>query len=315
MVERDPGWVDGVDSAEARLITGALVQAGGIGDTLDPLRVRPGVRDSPGDPGKVALVSNKLRVNPFQAVLSDSAKPGDGPYIVTLDAVKELPFTAAHASLSRWDLVVAELVGSGFVVNVYTGVSSASPVRPEPNPGPSLVLAEIQVPKEGTPPTVTDRRQFTAGMSGILPVCGDTDLPLAANAHSSQFVYRVDTGVLLCKRNSTWVPYRPPRGDTWHLMTPLEGGWKNFVSGYNTPAYTLMDDGWVRLRGVVCNGLIGETIFTLPNGCKPPVQWLLGVSTSPDAHGLVNVLPTGAIKATKGNPAWISLDGLTFATY
>src|SRR4051794_26880270 len=88
MAERHAGWVDGVDSAEARLITGALVQAEGIGDVLDPLRVRPGVRDAPGQPGLVAIASNKLRVNPFQAVLTDRAKPGDGPYVVTLDAVK-----------------------------------------------------------------------------------------------------------------------------------------------------------------------------------------------------------------------------------
>jgi len=50
MAERHAGWVNGVDAAEARLITGALTQAQGIGDVLDPLRVRAGVRDSAGFP-------------------------------------------------------------------------------------------------------------------------------------------------------------------------------------------------------------------------------------------------------------------------
>lgn len=314
MAERHAGWVDGVDSAEARLITGALVQAEATGDALDPLRARPGIRDAPGTPGTVAIASNKLRVNPFQAVLADRARPGDGPYIVTLDAVKELPFGAAHASLSRLDLVVAEIVGGAFAVNVYAGENAASPVRPTPNGSPVLVLAEIQVPPAGTAPTVADRRQFTSALSGILPVRGETDLPPVATTHSSQFVYRLDTGVLLCKRGGAWVPYRAPRGDTWHAPT-LQNSWVNYGSGFTTAAYTLMDDGWVRLRGLVRNGLLDKAIFTLPVGYRPVAHWLFGVSTNPDAHGRVDILPTGEVMATTGNAGWLSLDGLTFSTY
>jgi len=314
MAERHAGWVDGVDSAEARLITGALVQAEATGDALDPLRARPGIRDSPGTPGLVAIASNKLRVNPFQAVLADRARPGDGPYIVTLDAVKELPFGAAHASLSRVDLVVAEIVGGAFAVNVYAGENAASPVRPAPGGSPVLVLAEVQVPPAGTAPTLVDRRQFTAALSGILPVRGDADLPPVATTHSSQFVYRLDTGVLLCKRGTAWVPYRPPRGDTWRTPS-LQNSWVNYGAGFTTAAYTLMDDGWVRLRGLVRNGLLDKAIFTLPVGYRPVAHWLLGVSTNPDAHGRVDILPTGEVMATTGNAGWLSLDGLTFSTY
>lgn len=316
MAERHPGWVNGVDAAEARLVTGALVHSQGIGDVLDPLRVRPGVRDGAGAPGLCVLATNKVTVNPFQAVLSDPAKPADGPYVVTMDAAKDLPFGAQHASLSRYDLVVAEITGGGFAVTLYAGESSATPVRPTPAGSPHLVLAEIQVPPAGaTPgPKLTDRRQFTAALNGILPVRGDADLPPAAQAYGSQFIYRLDTGVLQVRRGNAWATYRPPRGDTWRAAT-LQNGWVNWGSPFNAAAYTLMDDGWVRLRGLVRNGQLDKAILTLPVGYRPAAQWLLPVATNPDTIGRVDINANGQVMATTGNAGWLSLDGLTFATY
>jgi hypothetical protein len=314
MAERHPGWVNGVDAAEARLITGALTQAQATGDVLDPLRVRAGVRDGGGNPGRCTLATNKITVNPFQAVLADPAKPGDGPYVVTMDAAKELTFGAQHASLSRIDLVVAEITSGGFAVMLYAGENSATPVRPTPSGSPFLVLAEIQVPPAGGTPALTDRRQFTAALNGILPVRGDADLPPAAQAHGSQFIYRLDTGVLQVRKSNAWATYRPPRGDTWHAAT-LQNSWVNYGSGFNTAAYTLMDDGWVRLRGLVRAVVFDKAIMTLPVGFRPAGRWLLPVSTSPDTVGRVDIMSDGSVIATTGNAGWLSLDGLTFSTY
>jgi hypothetical protein len=240
--------------------------------------------------------------------------------VVTLDAAKDLPFGAAHASLSRWDLVVAEIVGGAFAVNIYSGDNAATPIRPTPSGSPVLVLAEIFVPKAGILPTPTDRRQFTAGMSAILPVFGDADMPPAAHAHGSQFVYRLDTGVLMCRQGSDWAPYRAPRGDTWHAVTfatPPSGTpkWGNYGTPFNSAAYTLMDDGWVRLRGLVKGGAFGQPLFTLPTGYRPTSQWLLSTGTSPDAYGRIDVTSAGLVQATFGNTAWLCLDNLSFATY
>ncbi|HWO58540.1 MAG TPA: hypothetical protein VNO31_00670 [Umezawaea sp.] len=317
MTARRPGWVNGVDAADARLVTGALVQAQGAGDVLDPLRVRPGVRDSAGFPGRCALATNKITVNPFQAVLADPARPGDGPYVVTLDAALDLAFGAQHASLSRFDLVVAEITsGGGFAVSVYSGENSATPVRPTPSGSPFLVLAEISVPPAGsTPgPALTDRRQYTASLNGILPVRGETDLPAASQTFGSQFIYRLDTGVLQVRKGNAWAPYRPPRGDTWHPAT-LQNSWANYGTPFNPAAYTLMDDGWVRLRGLVRNGGLDKAIFTLPVGYRPVAQWLLPVSTNPDTIGRIDIRTDGQVMATTGNAGWLSLDSLTFSTY
>jgi hypothetical protein len=316
MAERHPGWVDGVDAAEARLVTGLLTTAQGTGDVLDPLRIRSGIRDSGGNPGLVTLGANKITVNPFQAVIADVARPADGPYLVTLDSLKELPLGAAHASLSRIDLVVAEVTGTGigFEVKIYTGESAATPQRPVPGTANVLELGEIRVPPVGTAPTLTDRRRFTAALNAILPVRNADDRPPVATAHSSQLLYRLDTGVIEVRKAGAWTPYRPPRGDTWHAAS-LQNKWVNYGSGYNNAAYTLTDDGWVHLRGLVKNGTLDAAIFTLPVGYRPPARELLGVSTSTDVHGRIDVMSDGKVVATTGSNAWISLDGLLFATY
>lgn len=319
MAERHPGWVNGVDAFEARLATGLLMSAQGTGDLLDPLRVRSGIRHSHGDPGLVRLGTNKVTVNPFQAVIANSAKPHEGPFLVTMDALKDLPLGAAHASLSRIDLVAAEVTdsGVGFEVKVYAGENSATPPqRPTLTNPNTLELAEIKTPPVGTRPTLTDRRRFTAGLNGILPVRDAEDRPPVATAHSSMFIYRLDDGVLEVRRGTAWVPYRPPRGssDSWHAVT-LENGWANYGRGYNDAAYTLTDDGWVRLRGMVKNGVLDKAMFTLPEKYWPTHRQLFGVSTYPDAHGRVDVLTDGQVVPMNGNNAWFSLYGLAFATY
>lgn len=316
MAERHPGWINGVDAFEARLATGLLVTAQGTGDALDPLRVRSGIRDSAGQPGLVTLGANKITVNPFQAVIADAARPGGGPFLATMDALKELPLGAAHPSLSRIDLVLAEVTdsGVGFLVSVYAGENSATPQRPTVTNPNSLELAEIRIPPAGTPLTLTDKRRFTAGLNGILPVRNADDRPPVANAHQSLFIYRLDSGVLEVRQGAAWVPYRPPRGDGWHQAT-LQNKWTNYGQGYNTAAYTRTDDDWVRIRGLVQGGTIGTTIFTLPVGYRPPARGLFAASTSPNAYGRVDVHSSGAVVAITGSNGWISLDGIAFATY
>jgi len=106
---------------------------------------------------------------------------------------------------------------------------------------PYLVLAELSVPRVGTPiPAPADTRKFTAALNGILPVRNDTDQPPPGQAYGSQFIYRLDTGVLMVRKGSSWAPYRPPRGDTWHEPT-LTNFWANWGDDHITTAYTLMD--------------------------------------------------------------------------
>jgi hypothetical protein len=316
--------VTGINDFEARLATGVLFTSQQAGDSLDPLRVRPGIRDAPGNPGRITLGTNKVTVNAFQAVIQDSARPALGAYVVTLDAPKDLPLNAADPSLGRIDLVIAEVdatVDPGFTVHVVQGDTSASPQVPNVTNPLHIKLAQITIPAGTGTPSFTDLRQFTAAVGGILPVRTVTERP--AGAPGSLFVYRLDTGVLEVQRASGWAPYRPPRGsvDTWHPATLLNG-WANFAAGYALASYTITEDGWVRLQGLVRSGDITKPIFTLPAGWRPLASHIFAAKifgASPGT-GRLDVQPNGNVvnaSTVDGNisAAWTSLAGITFPTY
>jgi hypothetical protein len=323
MGERHPGWVNDIDAPEARLATGLLVAAQGTGDTLDPLRVRTGIRDGAGYPGLVTLGTNKVTVNPFQAVLADPAQPADGPYLVTLDAAKELSIGAANASLYRMDLVVAEVAGTnpGFQVTVYAGENSASATPPRPtvtNPL-TFVLAEITVPPpDKGAPALKDTRRFTAALNGIIPVRNEADRP--PNPYGSMIIYRLDTGVLEVRKNNAWVAYRPPRDhvDEWHAPAALSNNWKNYGSGFVPFGYTITEDSWVRLRGLIKGGT-SPVVWQLPEDRRPVAQHIFAVAVGTTGVqatlGRVDIDTLGRISVTFGGNAWVSLDGISFATY
>jgi hypothetical protein len=319
MPERHPGWVTGINDFEARLTTGALVASHHSVDQLDPIRVRPGIRDAAGFPGRITLGTNKLTVNPFQAVIQDPARAALGAYVVTLDTVKELPLTASDPSLNRTDLVVAEIVDEdpGFVVRVVEGerTTDATPQPPTVTNPLHLVLGQIFIPPGGAAPTYSDSRQFTAALGGILPVRGTGDLP--GPGASSQFIYRLDTGYLQVRRGGQWTNYRPPRGsvDTWHALSANR--WKNYGGGYAPAAYTITEDGWVRLRGLMTTEIARDRfhrMFTLPSGYRPRHRQMWPVVSS---NGVIrlDVYATGEIEINVALDAadWLSLDNVAFA--
>jgi hypothetical protein len=321
--ERTPGWVTGINDFEARLATGVLFTSPQVVDSLDPLRVRNGIRDASGSPGLVTLGANKVTVNAFQAVIQDSARPALGPYVVTLDAPKDLALTASDLALGRIDLVIAEIdatVDPGFTVHVVQGAASGTPQVPTVTNPLHIKLAQIQIPAAAATPTLTDLRQFTAALGGILPVRGSGDLPGLAGA-SSRFIYRLDTKQLQVVIGGQWVAYRPPRGsvDTWHEVA-FAANWTNYNTStgtYNTVAYTITEDGWVRLRGLAkatAAVAAGSNIYTLPADYRPRRQQLLIVSSANGAirvdiktSGTVTVSPALQIND------WVSLDNIAFA--
>ncbi|MFL6072742.1 MAG: hypothetical protein ACJ73S_05025 [Mycobacteriales bacterium] len=323
MGERHPGWVNNIDAFEARLATGAAFAAQGTNDQLDPIRTRSGLRDGPGTPGRVTLSGSTATVLPFQAVIADPSRPGNGPFLVTLDAAKTLTIGAADPANGRIDLIVAAVdpaTDPGFDVHVLAGTAAASPQPPAP-PALSLTLAQISIPAGGQPQQPTDLRQFTAGLSGILPVRGAADLPGPGRLGSSQFVYRLDLGELHVQKGGAWVPYRPPRGDSWHELSAAEfqnNGWQQYARGWMPGGYTKTDDGFVRLRGLIMGGANHTVCFVLPPGYRPPsLPELFVVSIAPDgSSGRIDVRPNGEVYAqTVPNTGYLSLSGISFSTY
>jgi hypothetical protein len=323
MAERHPGWVNNIDAFEARLATGAAFAAQGIGDQLDPIRTRSGLRDGPGTPGRVTLSGATATVLPFQAVLADPGRPGDGPYVVTLDAPKTLTIGAADPGSGRIDLIAAMVdptADPGFEVQVIPGTPAATPKPPVPPPL-SLSLAQISVPAGGQPQQPADLRQFTAALSGILPVRSTADLPPLGSVASSTLIHRLDLGELHVQKGGAWAPYRPPRGDIWHAVTAADfkNGWTNYGATFAPAAYTKTDDGFVHLRGLIRGGTSSGTAmaFVLPAGYRPVVGTeLFVVATAPDGTaGRIDVQTSGNVVMTKVSSAWMSLAGVSFASY
>jgi hypothetical protein len=314
--------VTGINDFEARLATGVLFTSQQAGDSLDPLRVRSGIRDAPGNPGRITLGTNKVTVNAFQAVIQDPARPALGAYVVTLDAPKDLALTAADPALGRIDLVIAEVddtVDPGFTVHVVQGQPSASPQPPAVTNPLHIKLAQITIPAGTGTPSFTDLRQFTTALGGILPVRTVAERPTAAA--SSLFVYRLDTGVLEVQKAGGWTPYRPPRGsvDTWHPVTFLNG-WTNWGAPHAAAAYTITEDGWVRLKGLVKNGNITLPLFTLPAGYRPVETHIFAPKIAGGGVGRLDVQTNGSVvngSANDGNisAGWTSLAGIAFPTY
>ncbi|MFC1783955.1 hypothetical protein ACFL02_10320, partial [Planctomycetota bacterium] len=96
----------------------------------------------------------------------------------------------------------------------------------------------------------------------------------------------------------------------------FENSWVNLGSGFNPAGYFKDSMGVVHLRGVVKDGTINYAIFTLPSGYRPEYREVHATVTydSSDGNAMarVDVLSNGVVVASKGNNAYVTLDGITF---
>ena len=101
-------------------------------------------------------------------------------------------------------------------------------------------------------------------------------------------------------------------GGSWTVPT-LVNGWVNYGGGFSPVGYCKGGPGFVHLRGLIANGTAG-TIFTLPPGFRPTYRQLLATISS-SALARVDIYADGTVISLIYNSAWLSLDGLTFATF
>ena len=129
---------------------------------------------------------------------------------------------------------------------------------------------------------------------------------------------------------SNTAPSNPGNGDLWvDTSTPtwiaptLLNSWENYGGGYNNAGYMKDALGFVHLKGLIKNGNIA-TIFNLPSGYRPVGQCLFFApcnhTPTPPVSARIDIIPsTGAVNLvsyeTLGNNAWVSLDGIMFATF
>lgn len=94
----------------------------------------------------------------------------------------------------------------------------------------------------------------------------------------------------------------------------FSNSWVNYGSGYAVAAFCKDSYGIVRLRGVVKNGTVSTTIFTLPAGYCPDqtasARYTYSVASLGTA-GSVAIDNTGAVIAP-GYNTFVPLDGISF---
>ena len=94
-------------------------------------------------------------------------------------------------------------------------------------------------------------------------------------------------------------------GEPTFLSGWINYGGSNFICGFRKI------DNQVFIRGVIKSGTVGQAVFTLPIGYRPPsVQRVPCVSG--DAYAQINVTTTGDVKVQVGNNSWVDIGRISF---
>ncbi|MFF1281044.1 hypothetical protein [Streptomyces sp. NPDC058299] len=215
-----PKWIDGLSYDGLSLRRGDIITGMHDGSALG---VRAGVR--PGGSGlNVTLAGSTITVAAGVAMVQYQA--GQGPYRVCLASATNLTLTAAHATLSRIDLVylrvwdtLVDASGQKLADVVYlAGTPASSPVVPTPSGTQIYIpLAQITVPPAGggSATVSTAVTQYTVAPGGILPS------PTApATPYVGQYY---DNGTDLLRWN----------GSSWDSYIKMPGAWTSY-----TPVWT-----------------------------------------------------------------------------
>jgi hypothetical protein len=195
-----PAWLQaGAYTAEHDRFVGTALLSPGTA-----LTGRGGVRRAAGDEFQVKANSPAtmtLQVNPGMAFVQGVYTATQGTYVVVNDAVFNLTIITAHATLSRIDLVVLEILDSTYAgssnlaqVRVLQGTAASSPAPPTAA-GSYIVLAQVLVPPSATSivdGNITDLRPFSGGLGAPIPVRNVTERNNLANKYDGLTVFMMD---------------------------------------------------------------------------------------------------------------------------
>lgn len=159
---------------------------------------------------KAALAANDglgVVFYPGQCVIN---RPGQGPYVCTLDHTGRVQLDDADPSNPRVDLIVARVYDerqgdprTEFVIEPVTGLAGPEPVEPE-LPPVSFPIARVALPAgttQLTAPMFTDLRRSASVRTGVGVVLPGDD-PTAPGAYAGHTRYRA--GALEAFDGETW---------------------------------------------------------------------------------------------------------------
>ena len=257
-----------------------------------------GYRDSGGS--TVNAISFDRSTYPGRALLNRSTVAGDTDLtIATKDYVdsKVAKITSTDNAIARYDSTAGALQNSAVTIDdngkivTVASASGFAPIKIAPGTAPSS-------PIDG------DVWNVAAGL-------------YYRNGSVTQHIPRVSI--------SGTAPASPVDGDLWiDNTTPawtaptLTNSWVNYGDIFTTAGYYKDALGIIHLKGLVKSGTTSNAIFTLPTGYRPSQVAMFTVVAGPGV-ARIDISTNGAVYVAaymaSGTNAYVSLDGITFATF
>lgn len=206
----DPFLTDGLTYSGKELrqlgVSAQYPVVGGAGPIVVASGVVPGGSDTP---LKVSPSSGMvISVAAGFAVIQGTSTADQGAYRVGLAAAGTIDVPAAHATLARYDLIVAKVVDNGDStstgpVALVQGTPAGSPAEPAV-PANSTTLARITVGAAVSSinaGNITDRRVYAVPAGGVQPT---TSGATVAAPYEGQMRYDADTDTVRAWDGSAW---------------------------------------------------------------------------------------------------------------
>lgn len=283
----DPLWVDAsagtpAYSGQELRLSGIVPFVAGAGASLG---ARSGVRASGSGTDLLVQAQSSpnmsVKVNPGVIIVQGSISSTQGAYTYALDSVITRSIPAAHATLSRTDLIAVRIRDAsidtsgqrdGDVVVVPGTAGAGVPAMPIDATyieiGRVVVGAAVTSIVSGN---IADKRQFTAAAGGVIP-CGSANEPVPTLSALGQPSYRTDRGWLRYSdgTNAQTIP-RVLGGTQWTGTGNFFTGGLFSVeatvmasAGVSLPANTLIEvSAGIR---VLCTGTASTFLFRIREG-------------------------------------------------
>jgi len=158
---------------------------------------------------------------------------------------------------------------------------------------------------------VVTATQWPAATTGTI-ICTSSTRP--ASPFAGQQIYETDTNLVYVYSGSAWVKVLQQKSTTttgWTNAT-YTNSWVSYGSTFSPARYIKDDLGVVHLDGLIMNGTIGTSAFTLPAGFRPAYQQIYAALCNPNAIGRLDILTNGQVQPAAGSNVSFSLAGVTF---
>lgn len=153
----------------------------------------------------------------------------------------------------------------------------------------------------------------TGGSPVSQPITADSEGRIAGflETNDNPFGLGVDIVYVVDGVTYTEAINLPPNAFTWTAVT-FANSWVNYGGAHAVAAYGKTAEGMVVLKGLVKDGTVGSTMFTLPADFRPAQACRFGTIAN-GAGGRIDITTGGAVSlATGGSNVYVSLNHILF---